>query len=169
MIIFKDIITGDELISDSYEMKLKDGVMYEADCKKISVGGDNIDIGANPSAEEAEENTEDASQTVLDIAHSFRLNETQFDKKSYLGHLKQYMKKVKETMKANGASDESVSEFEKGAQGKAKEIVANFKDYEFLIGESMDPDGMVVLLNYREDGVTPYVMVWKHGLKEEKV
>ncbi|KAK0930828.1 hypothetical protein LTR57_001210 [Friedmanniomyces endolithicus] len=165
----QDIITGDELISDSYEMKLKDGVMYEADCKKISVGGDNIDIGGNPSAEEAEETTEDASQTVLDIAHSFRLNETQFDKKSYLGHLKQYMKKVKETMKSRGASDESVSEFEKGAQGKAKEIVANFKDYEFLIGESMDPDGMVVLLNYREDGVTPYVMVWKHGLKEEKV
>lgn len=27
----------------------------------------------------------------------------------------------------------------------------------------------VVLLNYREDGTTPYVVVWKHGLKEEKV
>ena len=27
----------------------------------------------------------------------------------------------------------------------------------------------VVLLNYREDGVTPYVTIWKHGLKEEKV
>ncbi len=27
----------------------------------------------------------------------------------------------------------------------------------------------VVLLNYREDGVTPYIIVWKHGLKEMKV
>lgn len=27
----------------------------------------------------------------------------------------------------------------------------------------------VVLLNYREDGVTPYVTVWKHGLTEMKV
>lgn len=27
----------------------------------------------------------------------------------------------------------------------------------------------VVLLNYREDGVTPYVTVWKHGLDEMKV
>jgi len=52
------------------------------------------------------------------------------------------MKKVKETMKANGAKDEDVTAFEKGAAGKAKTIVANFKDYEFLIGESMDPDGM---------------------------
>ena len=35
--------------------------------------------------------------------------------------------------------------------------VANFKDYEFYTGESMNPDGMVVLLNYREDGTTPYL------------
>jgi len=27
----------------------------------------------------------------------------------------------------------------------------------------------VVLLNYREDGVTPFVTIWKHGVKEEKV
>ena len=27
----------------------------------------------------------------------------------------------------------------------------------------------LVYLNYREDGVTPYLIIWKHGLKEEKV
>lgn len=27
----------------------------------------------------------------------------------------------------------------------------------------------VVLLNYREDGITPYVTIWKYGLIEEKV
>lgn len=27
----------------------------------------------------------------------------------------------------------------------------------------------VVLLNYREDGVTPYIIVWKHGLTAMKV
>ena len=30
-------------------------------------------------------------------------------------------------------------------------------------------DYRVILLNYREDGVTPYVTVWKHGLTEMKV
>jgi hypothetical protein len=100
------------------------------------------------------------------------------------------MKKVKEAMKNKGASDDEIKEFEKGASGFAKKIVGNFKDYEFLIGESMDPDGMyvatpllsnylnvllisffyrVILLNYREDGITPYVTVWKHGLSEMKV
>jgi hypothetical protein len=62
------------------------------------------------------------------------------------------MKKVKETMKANGASDEEVKTFETGASTFAKKVVANFKDWEFYTGESMDPDGMTVLLNYREDG-----------------
>ena len=27
----------------------------------------------------------------------------------------------------------------------------------------------VVFLNYREDGMTPYVIIWKHGLTEMKV
>ncbi|CAK3798039.1 Translationally-controlled tumor [Lecanosticta acicola] len=171
MIIYKDIITGDEMISDSYDLKEIDGVAYEADCGKITIGGENIDIGANPSAEDGggDEGADDQKQQVIDVVHSFRLNETSFDKKAYLGHLKDYMKKVKAAMKERGASDEEVTGFEKGAQSFAKKIVANFKDYEFLIGESMDPDGMVVLLNYREDGVTPFVTLWKHGLKEEKV
>ncbi|KAF2148321.1 microtubule/calcium-binding protein [Myriangium duriaei CBS 260.36] len=170
MIIFKDIITGDEILSDSYDVKLVDGVVYEANCSKITLGVDNIDIGANASAEGGDdEGADDAAQQVIDIVHSFRLQETSFDKKSYLGHLKGYMKKVKEAMKEKGASEEDIKAFETGASGYAKKIVGNFKDYEFLIGESMDPDGMVILLNYREDGITPYVTVWKHGLSEMKV
>jgi hypothetical protein len=139
------VITGDELISDSYNVKEIDGAVYEADCKKIAVGGENVDIGANPSAEEADEGTDDATQQVIDVVYSFRLQETSFDKKSYLSHLKGYMKAVKEKMKESGASDDAVKEFETGAQAYAKKIVANFKDYEFFIGESMDPDGMYVL------------------------
>ena len=29
--------------------------------------------------------------------------------------------------------------------------------------------GRVLLLNYREDGITPYFTIWKHGLSEMKV
>lgn len=45
MIIYKDIITGDELISDSYDLKEIDGAVYEADCKKITIGNENIGMG----------------------------------------------------------------------------------------------------------------------------
>jgi hypothetical protein len=53
-----------------------------------------------------------------------------------------YMKTVKEKLKEKGASEDEIKAFETGAQGFAKKIVGSFKDYEFLIGESMDPDGM---------------------------
>lgn len=79
------------------------------------------------------------------------------------------MKAVKAKLSEQGKDESEIKDFETKAAAYAKKIVANFKDYEFLIGESMNPDGMVVLLNYREDGVTPYVTVWKHGLTEMKV
>ncbi|EAT90197.1 translationally-controlled tumor protein-like protein [Parastagonospora nodorum] len=169
MIIFKDIITDDEIISDSYDLKLIDGVAYEADCRKITVGGESFDTGANASAEEAEEGAEDNQEQVIDVVHSFRLNATGFDKKGYLTYLKGYMKAVKEALKAKGADESEIKDFESKAQGFAKKIIGNFKDYEFYTGESMNPDGMIVLLNYREDGVTPFITVWKHGLTEMKV
>ncbi|KAM0200655.1 hypothetical protein ACHAPA_010141 [Fusarium lateritium] len=170
MLIFKDILTGDELISDSYDLKLVDGIVYEADCAMIEEGGLNVDIGANASAEEAAEDVDDQVTKVNNIVSSFRLQETSFDKKSYLTYLKGYMKAVKAALLEKGADAETVTAFEKGAQAFVKNtLLPKFKDFEFLTGESMNPDGMVVLLNYREDGVTPYITVWKHGVTEMKV
>lgn len=48
----------------------------------------SIDIGANASAEEADEGVEDQAVKVNNIVHSFRYQSTQFDKKSYLTYLK---------------------------------------------------------------------------------
>ncbi|KAF1939919.1 translationally controlled tumor-associated [Clathrospora elynae] len=169
MLIYKDIITGDEIISDSYNLKEVDGVVYEADCTKITVGGESFNTGGNASAEEQEESVEDTADTKIDVIYSFRLNETSFDKKSYLIYLKGYMKAVKEGLKKKGADQATIDEFQTKAGAYAKKIIANFKDYEFYTGETMDPNGMIVLLNYREDGVTPFVTVWKHGLEEMKV
>ncbi|CAJ2510115.1 Uu.00g060150.m01.CDS01 [Anthostomella pinea] len=163
------IESKDELLSDSYDLKEVDGVVYEADCAMIEIGAVEVNTGANASAEEADEGNEDAAQKVNNIVHSFRLQSTQFDKASYLSHLKGYMKKVTKYLQESGRSPEEVKDFQTKAQAYAKKIVANFKDYEFYTGENMDVDGMVVLLNYREDGITPYVTVWKHGLEEMKV
>ncbi len=80
------------------------------------------------------------------------------------------MKAVKAKLGEMGKDEAYIKEFEKGAQDYVKStLLPNFKDFEFYTGESQDPDGMVVLLNYREDGVTPYVIAWKHGLREMKV
>jgi len=47
-----------------------------------------IDTGANASAEEAEEALEDTAVKVNNVVHSFRLQSTSFDRKSYLTYLK---------------------------------------------------------------------------------
>ncbi|GME83223.1 unnamed protein product [[Candida] boidinii] len=74
MIIFTDVISGDELLSDAYDVKLVDGVIYEADCQMVQVRqGADVDIGANPSEEDAEEEAEDGVETVNNVVYSFRL------------------------------------------------------------------------------------------------
>ncbi|GAA5876092.1 hypothetical protein JCM5296_005577 [Sporobolomyces johnsonii] len=167
MLLYTDILTGDELISDAYDLKEVDDVIYEADCQMIVIKEGEVDIGANASAEEATEELEEGSMQVNNIVHSFRLTATSFDKKSYMTYLKGYMKAVK--AKLAETNPDRVPEFEKAAAGFAKKVLGNFKDYEFYTGESMNPDGMVALLNYREDGVTPYMIFWKDGLKEVKL
>ncbi|KAI6246113.1 Translationally-controlled tumor [Erysiphe necator] len=169
MIIYKDIISGDEILSDSYDIKEIDGVVYECDCAMITEKALEVDIGANASAEEASETLDDQAITVNNIVHSFRLQSTTFDKKSYVSHLKTYMKEVKNKMLENGSNEGEVADFEKKASAYAKKIIAGFKNYEFYVGESMNVDGMAILLNYREDGITPYITVWKHGLQAMKV
>ncbi|KAF8165303.1 translationally controlled tumor-associated [Crassisporium funariophilum] len=168
MLLYEDIIAGDELFSDAFPLKEVDDIVYEVDCQLITVkAGADIDIGANPSAEDQDDALEEGSKQVNNVVESFRLQPTSFDKKSYLTYLKTYMKAVK--TKLAETSPDRVDKFEKGAAAYAKKIIANFKDYEFYSSESMNPDGMVALLNYREDGVTPYFTFWKDGTRKIKL
>jgi hypothetical protein len=201
MLLYKDVLSGDEMFSDAFPIKVVEQIVYEVDCTMITVKqGVDVDIGANPSAEEQEDDAlvEGAVQ-VNNVVHSFRLETTPFDKKSYLTYLKGYMKQVKmrleEEVKAledtkNTEKAEmkkkDLAVFEAKAQVYAKKIIANFKDFEFVkspfgslrfsliigsqyTGSSQNPEGMVALLNYREDGITPYLTFWIHGLEEQKL
>ena len=51
-----------------------------------------------------------------------------------------------------------------------KDILGRFKELQFFTGESMDIDGLVALMEYRDiDGQQqPVLMFFKHGLEEEK-
>ena len=53
-----------------------------------------------------------------------------------------YMKKVKEALEKNGASEEKIKAFQTGAATYAKKILSNINDYDFFTGSSQDPDGM---------------------------
>ncbi|XP_075385269.1 translationally-controlled tumor protein-like [Tenrec ecaudatus] len=110
MIIYRDLISHDEMFSDIYKIQeIADGLCLELEGKMVSRTEGVIDdslIGGNASAE--------------------------------------------------------------GPDEQIKNILANFKNYQVFLGENMNPDGMVALLDCREDSVTPYLIFFKDGLEMEK-
>ncbi|RZF32154.1 hypothetical protein LSTR_LSTR004017 [Laodelphax striatellus] len=171
MRIFKDLFTGDEMFSDTYKMKLIDDVVYEVYGKLVTrkVGDVQLD-GFNPSAEEPTETNEEGMESGVDVVLNHRLCETFAfgDKKSYTVYLKDYMKKVVEHIEKNNPDD--VNLFKTNMTKVMKDLLGRFKDLQFFTGESMDVDGMIALLEYRDiDGDSvPVLMFFKHGLEEEK-
>lgn len=171
MRIYKDIFTGDEMFSDTYKIKLVDDVLYEVYGKLVSRKQGDVQIeGFNPSAEEASEGTEEAVESGVDVVLNHRLSETYAfgDKKSFTAYLKEYMKKLVQRLEEK--SPDEVSVFKNNTNKVMKDILGRFKDLQFYTGESMDIDGMVAMLEYRDmDGDSvPVLMCFKHGLEEEK-
>ncbi|KKK12775.1 hypothetical protein AOCH_004716 [Aspergillus ochraceoroseus] len=173
-----DILSGDEVLSDTFNLKVVDGVFYECDCKKyLKKKNEDFELeGANPSAEGGDEDGEEGGEVMVhDIEDQFRLVWLKTEegmkpsKDAFKSHLKTYMKKVLTKLQETGASEETINEFKKGAPAGVKKILANYDNYDVLMGQSMDGDAMHVLIDFREDGVTPFATLWKHGLEEMKV
>lgn len=173
MKIYKDLFTGDEMFTDSYKVQMVDDVLYEVYGKYVTrKHGDVILSGANPSAEDGDEGTDEAVESGVDIVLNQRLVETPCftDKKSYLSYLKDYMKNVTESLKESQTPEE-VDKFKSKMNEVIKKLLARFKEFQFYTGESCDADrGMVALLEYRQvgDEEIPIMIFFKHGLLEEK-
>ena len=56
------------------------------------------------------------------------------------------MKAIENHLKDSGKSDDEVTDFKTKANNFAKKVIANIKHYDFYVGESMNPDGMYVIL-----------------------
>ncbi|KAM3607320.1 uncharacterized protein V6R79_005685 [Siganus canaliculatus] len=169
MIIYKCIISNDEMFADTFKVKVTDDDMfYEVEGKRITRNEafDDALISANASAEEACEGSEDTSVSGIDIVLNHKLQETGFDKKGYMAYIKGYLKAVKAHLQET--NPDRVEKFMASSPAAVKKIASNINDFQFFTGESMNPDAMVGLLNYREDGITPYMLFFKDGLIVEK-
>merc|ERR1711935_1096235 len=158
MYIYKDVFCGDELFSDTYPIKIVDDVLYEVTGKHISRALGDVQL-------------EGATESGVDVVLNNRLVETGFGKKSdYVTYLKGYMKKVVDYLEANNKKDQ-VDTFKNNINKVMKPLLGKFSDLQFFTGESMVPDAMIMLLEYRDvDGEeTPILMCFKHGIEEEKV
>jgi hypothetical protein len=172
MIIYKDALTGDELWSDTYPHKLVDEVMYEVQGRYVTrKDGEIVLEGANPSQEEADEGTDENSTSGVDIVLDQRLQECFAfgDKKAFMVYLKDYMKKIVERLEKD--APDQVDTFKTNINKVMKDLLGRFKDLQFFTGESMDIDGMVAILEYKDVNgeEKPCLYFFKHGLIPEKV
>ncbi|XP_075391692.1 translationally-controlled tumor protein-like [Tenrec ecaudatus] len=153
MIIYRDLISRDELFSDVYKIwEITGGLCLEVEGTMVHRTQGHIDdvlIGGNASAEGPRATGPSTS----------------FTKETYKRYIKDYMKSHKGKLEER--KPERVKSFMTGAAEQIKHILANFK-YQFFQGENMIPNGMVALLDYREGGGTPYMIFFKDGLEMEK-
>lgn len=150
--------------------EIAEGTVLEVAAQYITVNqNEEFDIGANPSTEdgEAEGGAADSEAArVINVVHSFGLNETSYDKKSFMAYIKEYMKRVKDHL--TKTNPDRVEAFTKGIQGFVKQVLGDFDQYCFYVGESYDPEASVVLMKFLDE-TKPVLYYFKDGLKAEKV
>ncbi|XP_028770914.1 translationally-controlled tumor protein homolog [Neltuma alba] len=166
MLVYQDMLTGDELLSDSFPYKeIENGMLWEVEGKWVVKGAINVDIGANPSAEGGEdEGVDDQAVKVVDIVDTFRLQEQPaFDKKQFVSYMKKYIKLL--TPKLEPEKQEL---FKKHIEGATKYLLSKLSDLQFFVGESMHDDSTVVFAYYKEGATDPTFIYIAYGLKEIK-
>merc|ERR1712083_1107370 len=94
-----------------------DGVLYEVVGKyETRKEGEVVLAGANASEEDADEGTDEASVSGVDVVLNHQLVETGFgDKKGFTAYLKAYMKKVLKYLEENDRAAE-IDEFKTNIQ-----------------------------------------------------
>nr|GMD79103.1 translationally-controlled tumor protein homolog [Ipomoea batatas]GMD80608.1 translationally-controlled tumor protein homolog [Ipomoea batatas]GME01962.1 translationally-controlled tumor protein homolog [Ipomoea batatas] len=167
MLVYQDLLTGDELLSDSFPYKeLENGVLWEVEGKWVVQGAIDVDIGANPSAEgcEDDEGVDDQAVKVVDIVDTFRLQEQPpFDKKQFVAFIKKYIKLLTPKLDA-----EKQEVFKKNIEGATKFLLSKLSDLQFFVGESMADDSTLVFAYYKDGATDPTFLYFAHGLKEVK-
>ena len=166
MLVYQDLLTGDELLSDSFRYtEIENGMLWEVEGKWVVQGAVEVNTGANPSAEGGdEEGVDDQAVKVVDIVDTFRLQEQPtFDKKAFVTYMKRFIKNL--TAKLEG---EQLESFKKHIEGATKYLLPKLKDSQFFVGESMHDDGCLVLAYYKDGATDPTFLYFAYALKEVK-
>lgn len=170
MKIFKDVLTGAEVVCDNDRpFDVEGDIVYTVKGRYIDIGGEDYGISANVDEDAAEGATGEVGEgkeRVVDVVHNNRYTETSYDKASYMAHIRGYMKQLLEKIE----SDADKKAFQGNAAGFVKKVLKDIDDYQFFIpeGNEEDPDnGMIVLCRWEEE--TPVFYFWKDGLKGERV
>ena len=104
---------------------------------------------------------------VNNVVDSFGYTQTSLDGNGLKGWLKDFMGAILEIMKKKDTPIDDRKAFKARAAIVAKYLLSNFKDLEFYLGPSFNPESMVFSM-YDEGAHYPSFYYIKDGLKEEK-
>merc|ERR1711998_344803 len=155
MIVYKCIVNESEFVTDA-QTEAEDvetlfgGCVKKVPARYIEVGEEDIDIGANASAEGG-----DADEGVDDNK-----------KKEYMTYMKGFCKKIVQYKKANGLEDE-VASFKENVQEALKAITAEWDEYCCYVNVDYDCEGSTVLCRYDADA-NPFFYYFMDGFSATK-
>eukprot|EP00058_Branchiostoma_floridae_P014295 XP_002599783.1 hypothetical protein BRAFLDRAFT_57611 [Branchiostoma floridae] len=166
LIKYKDVISGDEMFSDMYKIEVKKfydyDLFYEVEGRMVTPEFDNPEYDMSLPGEDP---VYRVVYRAVDIVLDHHLQQTNFTKDQYFTYIKEYGSKIAMRLHTDRVRIKFRGALEHGMKTL---ILGHFKDWEFFTGESKNSEGMVALLNYRSDDVTPYMLFIKDGLEEEK-
>jgi hypothetical protein len=133
MKVWKDIVSGDEMLSDSFPMSYPDqfnGEVIKVQAKFVTKK-ENEDYGISANTDEGEEEAaaDDKSITVIDVVESLRLKEIFPDKAGFIALVKEYLKRTTgEEASKFGITDENKGTFQKSVSAYVKYVVGKFNE-----------------------------------------
>lgn len=165
MKVWMDIISGDEMVSDSYPHKYTFGdACLEVSAKYTTKGSDQIAIASDDVMDE-----EGGGDTVVDLVDAFQYNELPaFAKKDFMMWCKGYLGSISKKLEEAGKGDQ-VADFKKNATELVKYIVSKYDEMQVFAGKKFDMDaGLCVAFQKEQDDAGPTFLFFAHGMKEEK-
>ncbi len=179
MIVYRDLISGDEVLSDAYKLlpvvdaegNVVEGLMM-CESKNIQKGGDDVDVGCGNAfgsgGDEGGEGVDNTVQTVNNVIDGFQYTETQIGTANdFKAWIKEYMNLVVTKLREAGKPKEEIQAFKASAPNVAKFFLSKFSDVQFYLGPSFDSQTMVFSI-YEDGALTPNFYFIMGGLIAEK-
>jgi hypothetical protein len=199
MIIFKDLFDENQefFCDQSFKYKNVEDFLIAIDAKMINKPSENmqdVNIGANPSQEEEQEQFDESGggcEKCIDMCfyHKLQENEVLNTPKLIQKYIKNYMSAIPKKLEEREETKEKAKEFKEVCKQSGSKLLTkifkeagdnlvafvgeNFNFPEEVVGEDgkkcWDIKNGIVLGVWNEDGVSLTMYVFKHATIEEKV
>jgi hypothetical protein len=136
--------------------------------RMVPQGDDNFDIGCgNAFGGDEPEAVDPNIVMVNNVADKFGYTESPLTAPQFKSYLKEYMGKLLEVMKKKDVPVEERKAFRERAATIGKHFLSNFKELDFYVGPSFNPDSMIFSM-YPEGSATPNFYYIMDGLNKCK-